>query len=104
MVETLGFVRAMALASLCAGFPALASAQDTIIKSHSITTFGEPSKYPADFTHLDYVNPDAPKGGEISQATYGTFDSFNPYTQKGRAAALASSFFEDMMVGTADEI
>lgn len=80
-----------------------AMAQDTIT-AHSITTFGEPSKYPADFQHLDYVNPDAPKGGEIAEATYGTFDSFNPYTQKGNAAALSNIAYEEMMVGTADEI
>ncbi|MFM2354557.1 MAG: hypothetical protein RLZZ528_293 [Pseudomonadota bacterium] len=80
-----------------------AAAQDTII-SHSITTFGEPSKYPADFQHLDYVNPDAPKGGEIAEWAFGTFDTMNPYTQKGRAGALATIGYEDMMTGTADEI
>ncbi|MCB2110332.1 MAG: ABC transporter substrate-binding protein [Defluviimonas sp.] len=96
-----GLGAALALAVFCAG-RALA-AGDTIV-SHSITTFGEPSKYAADFAHLDYVNPAAPKGGEISEATFGTFDSFNPYTQKGRAAALSSAIYEDMMVGTADEI
>ncbi|MEZ5777866.1 MAG: extracellular solute-binding protein [Paracoccaceae bacterium] len=79
-------------------------AQDDMIVSHSITTYDEPSKYGADFKHLDYVNPDAPKGGEISEAAFGTFDSFNPYSQKGRAAALSNVIYEDMMVGTADEI
>ena len=78
-------------------------AQETIV-SHSITTFGEPSKYPADFQHLDYVNPDAPKGGEIAEWAFGTFDTMNPYTQKGRAGALATIGYEEMMVGTADEI
>ena len=76
---------------------------DTII-SHSITTFGEPSKYPADFTHLDYVNPDAPQGGEISVSAPGSFDSFNPYTDKGQAAALSNIAYENMMTDTADEI
>ena len=84
-------------------WPVFAQAQDTIV-SHSITTFGEPSKYPADFTHLTYVNPDAPKGGEISVATFGTFDTMNPYSQKGRAGALSNIAYEDMMTGTADEI
>lgn len=41
-------------------------------------------KYPADFTHFDYVNPDAPKGGEIRFSESGTWDSFNPATYKGR--------------------
>jgi microcin C transport system substrate-binding protein len=93
---------AAALPLMAGGAPA--QAEGEIITSHSITTFGEPSKHPADFRHLDYVNPDAPKGGEIALSTYGTFDSFNPYSQKGVAAALANIAYEDMMVGTADEI
>ena len=84
-------------------WPVFAQAQDTIV-SHSITTFGEPSKYPADFTHLTYVNPDAPKGGEISVATFGMFETMNPYSKKGRAGALSNIAYEDMMTGTADEI
>ncbi|NCV67914.1 MAG: ABC transporter substrate-binding protein, partial [Rhodobacteraceae bacterium] len=65
--------------------------------------FGE-LKYPADYKHLDYVNPDAPKGGEISIWTMGTFDSFNPYSRKGRAGALASAPFESLLEGTSDEV
>jgi microcin C transport system substrate-binding protein len=61
-------------------------------------------KYPADYKHLDYVNPGAPKGGEISIWTMGTFDSFNPYTRKGRAGALASAPFESLLEGTSDEV
>ncbi len=41
---------------------AVAARAETIIKSHGISTFGE-LKYPPDFKHFDYVNPDAPKGG-----------------------------------------
>lgn len=74
-----------------------------VITSHGISTFGE-LKYPATFAHLDYVNPDAPKGGEISVWAFGSFDSMNPYTLKGRAAGLSSVFFESLMAGTADEI
>ena len=48
-----------------------------VITSHGYSTFGE-LKYPADFPHLDYVNPDAPKGGEISIFAQGTFDTLNP--------------------------
>ncbi|MEM8956900.1 MAG: extracellular solute-binding protein [Pseudomonadota bacterium] len=73
------------------------------IESHGISTFGD-LKYPADFAHLDYVNPDAPKGGEMSIWAFGSFDSMNPYTTKGRAAAASSIFFESMLTGTADEI
>lgn len=97
--------RALAIVlATCSGLATTAWAEGEVITSHAITTFGDPPKYPADFTHLDYVNPEAPKGGEISMSTYGTFDSFNPYTQKGVAAALATIGYEDMMTGTADEI
>ena len=74
-------------------------AQETVITSHGISTFGE-LKLPADFTHLPYVNPDAPKGGEISVWAFGGFDSMNPYSIKGRAAGLASAPFESILTGT----
>lgn len=86
-----------------AGF-AVAARAETVITSHAITTFGDPSKYAADFQHLDYVNPDAPKGGEISIWTSGGFDSMNPYSVKGRSAALASAPYESILTGTSDEI
>jgi len=74
-----------------------------VTKAHGISTFGE-LNYPADFTHLGYVNPAAPKGGEFSMSWLGTFDSMNPYSRKGRSGLLASAGFEDMMAGVADEI
>lgn len=80
-----------------------ARAQDTTV-SHAFSYFGEP-KYGPDFPHLDYVNPDAPKGGEIAIAVQsGTFDSFNPYSLKGVSGALASAPIERLMESTADEI
>ncbi|MGB0251213.1 MAG: extracellular solute-binding protein [Paracoccaceae bacterium] len=78
-------------------------ADEAITKTHGFNFFGE-LKYPADYKHLDYVNPDAPKGGEISIWTMGTFDSFNPYSRKGRAGALASAPFESLLEGTSDEV
>ncbi|MEZ5798576.1 MAG: extracellular solute-binding protein [Paracoccaceae bacterium] len=81
-----------------------ATAQDqTIITSHGISTFGD-LKLPADFTHLPYVNPDAPKGGEISEGTFGAFDSMNPYSVKGRAAVGSNVMLESILTGTMDEI
>ena len=50
--------------------------------SHGLSLFGS-IKYPADFPHFDYVNPDAPKGGRIRLARLGTFDSFNPFIIQG---------------------
>ncbi len=80
----------------------LARAQELIV-AHGISTFGE-LKYSADFPHLDYVNPDAPKGGEIAVWAPGSFDSMNAYSVKGRAAALASAAYESILTGVSDEI
>jgi microcin C transport system substrate-binding protein len=74
-----------------------------VISAHGYSTYGD-LKYPADFTHLDYVNPDAPKGGEIAIWAQGTFDTLNPYSAEGRAAALATVAYERLLTGTADEI
>ncbi|WP_136646160.1 extracellular solute-binding protein [Tabrizicola sp. YIM 78059] len=76
---------------------------EEVIVSHGISTFGD-LKLPADFTHLPYVNPDAPKGGELSQWAAGTFDSLNPFSAKGLAAAGSSIMLESILIGTADEI
>ncbi len=79
-----------------------ARAQTTV--SHGYSFLGD-LKYPADFAHLDYVNPDAPKGGEIVIANQsGSFDSFNPYARKGVAASMATIGIERLMTNTADEI
>lgn len=82
--------------------PFAGRAQEVIV-SHGISTFGNLA-YPADMTHLAYVNPDAPKGGEFSMAAIGTFDSLNPYSIQGAPAALSSAPFESILVGTLDEI
>ena len=74
-----------------------------IIKSHGISTFGD-LKYDNSFLHLDYVNPSAPKGGEVSIWAFGSFDSMHPYTTKGRSGSLSSIFFETLLTGTSDEI
>ena len=50
---------------------------------HALTLYDEPPKYPANFKHLDYVNPNAPKGGTFRKSALGTFDSLNPFINKG---------------------
>ena len=78
-------------------------AQDTVV-THGYSTFGD-LKYPADFPHLEYVNADAPKGGEISISAEGTFDSFNAYsTLRGTPAALSTIMYERILTGTSDEV
>ncbi len=91
------------LAAALVGMAVEARADDsTVISSHGISTFGN-LKYPANFTP-DYVNPNAPKGGEISEWAFGTFDSMNPYTVKGVPGAFSSGIYESILTGTADEI
>ena len=71
-------------------------------QSHAIAMHGEP-KYRGGFRHFDYVNPDAPKGGELRLAAEGSFDSFNPFIPKGAPAAGSTSMFESLLVSSADE-
>ncbi len=75
---------------------------ETIITSHGVSSFGE-LKYPEGFAHFDYVNPEAPKGGEMSTWAFGTFDSLTPYILKGNAAAMSTAFYDSLLTGTLDE-
>ena len=78
-------------------------AQDgDVTVSHGYANFGD-LMYPADFEHLAYVNPEAPKGGEIAIWSQGTFDSFNLYAFAGVAGALSTIGSEAMLTGTADD-
>ncbi len=74
--------------------------------SHAYAAYGQP-KYPRGFTHFDYVNPDAPKGGTLQQSQPDrrtSFDKFNPYTIKGNSpAALGTLMFETLAVRSGDE-
>lgn len=70
------------------------------IRSHGIAMHGEP-KYAAGFDHFDYVNPKAPVGGRIRQGARGTFDSFNPWIDKGSPVSPGS--IETLMVQSQDE-
>jgi len=79
------------------GLATLAEAQD-----HGIAMHGAP-KYDAGFDHLDYVNPDAPKGGTIRLAVQGTFSSLNPFIIKGVPARGRQLTFESLMKRTWDE-
>lgn len=67
---------------------------------HALAMHGSP-KYPPDFTHFDYVNPEAPRGGTIRLAVSGTFDSFNPFIPKG--TAFSGGAAESLLTHSADE-
>ena len=89
------FAAALLLASVAA--PAAAG---TV--SHGLSLIGD-LKYPAGFAHLDYVNPDAPKGGTLRRHAIGTFDTFNPFIIKGSAASGIGLIHETLMTSPADE-
>ncbi|HPD83535.1 MAG: extracellular solute-binding protein [Alphaproteobacteria bacterium] len=63
---------------------------------------GEP-KYTAERTHLDYANPDAPKGGILKQSAVGGFDTLNPYSIKGKAALGLDLVTDRLMARVWDE-
>ena len=79
--------------------PALAA---EVLRAHAISMFdSETPRYPADFRHFDYVNPDAPNGGSLRLASQGSFDSFHPFIPKGNAVGTGA--VETLLVTSADE-
>lgn len=68
----------------------------------ALALHGEP-KYDADFKYFDYVNPDAPKGGAVSTAAIGTFDSLNPYILRGLPAAAVTMTYSSLLKKSLDE-
>ena len=74
--------------------------------AHAYALWGEP-KLPPDFQHFPYVNPHAPKGGElrlVSNLRVSTFDKYNPFTIRGSAPAyLSSLMFDSLLTGSLDE-
>ena len=74
--------------------------------AYAIAQYGDP-KYPPDFKHFDYVNPDAPRGGTLVLANPDrstSFDKFNPFTLRGNAAPGIGLLFESLTTGSADEV
>lgn len=70
---------------------------------HAITLRGEP-KYQEGFSHFDYVNPQAPKGGTLTLNSIGTYDNFHRFAQRGNAAAASESFYDTLLVASDDEV
>jgi len=100
---------AAAVAAGLVGRQAQAQAQDAA-ERHGMSAFGD-LKYPADFKHFDYVDPNAPKGGTFSQIgpnrmfnqNFLTFNSLNSYILKGDAAQGMQLTFASLMVRADDE-
>ncbi len=87
-----------------------AAAAPEEIERHGLSIFGD-LKYPADFRHFDYVDPNAPKGGMFSQigpsGMYNqnllTFNSLNAFILKGDAAQGMELTFTTLMARALDE-
>lgn len=95
--STLSFLHAGILALVCLARVAEAAPQ------HALTLYDEKPKYPADFSHFDYANPDAPKGGTLRQAGFGSFDSLNPFINKGVAADDIGLVYDTLTTNSLDE-
>ena len=91
-----------ALISSTAMVPAWAETLDGVKGKHGIAMHGD-LKYAPAFTHFDYVNPDAPKGGVVRLHSIGTFDNFNTFIIKGNGAAGTGFTYNSLMSGSADE-
>lgn len=80
------------------------SAQAEVIQdSYAFAILGEP-KYVSNFTSFDYVNPAAPKGGQITLAAIGTYDNFNRFASRGNPAARSGSLYDSLFTTSSDEI
>ncbi len=102
---TLSFKTTSLLASglLVLAMAAPATAQTaTDVWTNSFTLEGE-AKYGLDYTHFDYVNVDAPKGGTVRMGDLGGFDTFNPILPKGEPAGGIGLLYETLMGPSADE-
>lgn len=82
---------------------------DAVVVSHGLSAFGD-LKYPPDFAHFDYVNPEAPRGGSITTTSVRanqTFDTLNAYSLRGDPpmglSAPENFVYDSLMVSAADE-
>jgi peptide/nickel transport system substrate-binding protein len=87
----------LAFGGLMAGIARLAAAE-----SYAIAMHGAPA-LPADFSHMPYANPDAPKGGRLVQGILGTFDSLNPLIVRGLAVQQMRGFVVESLLARGND-
>lgn len=88
--------------ALWIGAPSILRAQPKVHVGHGFAMHGEPL-HPTPDVKLEYLNPDAPKGGAVKFATLGTYDSLHPFTLKGVAATGIGSLWETLCWHAPDE-
>ena len=96
------FSEALAGGLVALALPAPLHAEEAPPAMHGASMYGD-LKYGPEFTHFDYANPNAPKGGTLVLSAVGTFDSLNPYILKGTPAAGVGLIFETLTTESADE-
>ena len=72
------------------------------IRTHAMALHGT-AKYPANFKHFDYVNPQAPKGGKLTLGQQGSYDSLNPFIAKGTSASHLSLIYDTLTYHSSEE-
>jgi microcin C transport system substrate-binding protein len=72
------------------------------VRTHALSLVGEPA-LPPDFPHWPWVNPNAPKGGEVALTALGSFDSFNPFILRGTPAVGAGLIYDALLARNQDE-
>lgn len=108
MITVTNFRLLLALSTLFLGAfysNALAEGQETIdvpLPMHGVAMHGAP-KYDSDFTNLDYVNAESPKGGSLKQAVIGTYNSLNHYNIHGRPAFGLNLVHDTLLTRVWDE-
>lgn len=97
----MGIVRKFVLGCTLALSANYASA--AVVETSVLVGFGE-AKYQPDFTHFDYVNPEAPKYGTVTFGQVGTYDNFNRFASRGVSAAGTLELYDTLMYSPSDEI
>ncbi len=97
--------RSILASPLALAVPALAQsgAQTAPRRLHALSLLGEPA-LPVGFSHFPWVNPAAPKGGEVALTALGSFDSFNPFILRGSAAVGIGNIYDSLLQDSSDEV
>ncbi|WP_147198885.1 extracellular solute-binding protein [Pantoea sp. CCBC3-3-1] len=80
-----------------------AAQAEKINESYAFAQLGEP-KYATDFSHYDYANPAAPKGGSITLSAIGTYDNFNRFSSRGNPGVGTDTLYDSLFVNSEDEV
>jgi peptide/nickel transport system substrate-binding protein len=94
--------RALAWLAIVSGFALMGTAAASAADSHAMAMHGAPA-LPADFSHMPYANPDAPKGGRLVWGILGTFDSLNPLIVRGLAVQQIRGFVVESLLSRGND-